>query len=293
MIVPDIELHEATNLAEASSWMERYGDDARLLAGGTDLLVDLKCRRVTVSHVVSLSRILVLRGVSIDDTGMRIGALTTAHQLSVSPAVHDHFPALLDATRDLAAPQVRNMATVGGNIASAIPSADLPPILMVMNASLELWSPKQERSVAIESFFLGPRRSVRQANEILVAIRVPHCPADFGAAYARFSLRAANACAVAGVAAGLTLNRDQTIREAKVAAGAVAPTPRLLPTVAETLVGEPAGDTAFDKAAQVARDAVEPISDIRGSADYRRELVAVLTRRALTTAWRQAREMPS
>ncbi|MCH8966877.1 MAG: FAD binding domain-containing protein, partial [Planctomycetes bacterium] len=149
MNVPDIEVHEATSLAEASSLMARYAPDARLLAGGTDLLVDLKAGRLSIGHCVSINRVDELRGLSADESGLRIGALTTPNQLAASPLLRGPLAAIRDATRDMAAPQVRNMATVGGNIASAIPSADLPPILIVMNASVILWSPGGERSVPL------------------------------------------------------------------------------------------------------------------------------------------------
>jgi carbon-monoxide dehydrogenase medium subunit len=288
--IPDLEVHEAASLAEASSLMNRYAPLARLLAGGTDLLVDLKTGRLAARHVVSISRINELRGVSTDGSGLRIGALTTPNQLASSPIVRQRFPAILDATRDMAAPQVRNMATVGGNIASAIPSADLPPILIVLNASVVLWSVDGERTLPLEDFFVGPRQSVRRDDEVLTSVYVPYPPCSFGAAYARFALREANACAVAGVAVGLQLDEDQRIRQARIALGAVAPTPKLVESAAEVLRGETADQAVFDQAAAAAMEAAEPISDVRASGEYRRELVGVLTRRALWTAYRRARE---
>jgi carbon-monoxide dehydrogenase medium subunit len=245
---------------------------------------------VAVSHVVSINRIDELRAISHSDAQLRIGALVTPNQLAASQVVRDRFPAILDATRDLAAPQIRNMATIGGNIASAVPSADLPPIFMVMNASVELWSPQGERRVPLESFFTGPRRTVRKDSEILTAVIVPNPPKSFGAAYARFALRAANACAVAGVAASVQIN-DNIIDAASVAIGSVAPTPKLVEPAATLLVGRPADQDAFDEAATVAMEAADPISDIRASAEYRRELVRVLTRRALTEAANRAQEV--
>lgn len=309
MNIADIELHEATSLAQASSLMARFSPDARLLAGGTDLLVDLKTHRVSVKHVVSINRIDRLRGVLTDDSGLRIGALTTPNQLASSPIVRERFAALLDATRDMAAPQVRNMATVGGNIASAIPSADLPPILLVMGASVVLWSGQGERTVPLESFFLAPRRSVRKDDEVLTTILVPYPPARSGAAYARLSLREANACAVAGVAAAVQLDHDsnglqgrphnRTIRNVRLALCAVAPTPKLVESAAKALIGEDVEKVSaglgprLAEAVAAAMDAAEPISDVRGSGDYRREMVGVLTRRALASASQRAGEVQS
>lgn len=291
MYLPDMELHEASSLAEASELMRRYAPDARFLAGGTDLLVDLKSGMVSTGHVVSLNRIGELRGVTSTDSELRIGALTTANQLAASPIVRERFPSILDATRDMAAPQIRNMATVGGNIASAVPSADLPPILIVLNASVVLWSPEGERRIPLDSFFTGPRRTARQDDEVLTAIVIPNPPPGLGAAYARFALREANACAVAGVAASVRLDGENVIRRARIAIGCVAPIPKLVESAASLLVGRAAEPDAFEDAAATAAEAAEPISDIRGSAEFRQELVCVLTRRALATATDRAREM--
>ena len=200
MYIPDVELHEATTLEEAAALMARYAPDARLLAGGTDLLVDLKTGRVSVGHLVSINRIDGLRGVSETDGSLRIGALTTITQLDRAPIVQQRFSPLLEATRQMAAPQIRNVATVGGNIASAVPCADLPPILTAMNASVVLWSPAGERTVPLETFFVGARQTVRRDDEELTAVLVPQQPSGFGAAYARFALRDGNAIAVAAVA---------------------------------------------------------------------------------------------
>ncbi|MBI3940485.1 MAG: xanthine dehydrogenase family protein subunit M [Acidobacteria bacterium] len=288
MLLSDIELHQATTLEQASELMARYAPGGRLLAGGTDLLVDLKTGRVHSNHVVSIQRIAALRGISVANGEMRIGALTTASQLAFSAVVQEQFPAILDATRDMAAPQIRNMATVGGNIASAVPSGDLPPILIVMNASVILWSPSGAREVPLDSFFVGPRETVRREEEILTEIRVPFPPRGFGAAYQRFALREANACAVAAVAASLWCNEDRSIRDARICVGAAAPTPKLVPAINTLLAGKLPDEKAIQRAAGATVEACRPISDIRGSAEYRRELIGVLTRRALQSARQRA-----
>lgn len=288
MLLTDIEVHEAATLEQASRWMADYGQDARLLAGGTDLLVDLKTDRFNVNHVVSLRRIGGLRGVAATGSGLRIGALTTANELAAAALVQQRFSAILDATRDMAAPQIRNIATVGGNIACAVPSADLPPILIVMNASVILWSASGEREVPLDRFFTGPRLTVRRAEEILTEIRVPNPPQDFGAAYSRFGLREANSCALVGVAASLLLAADGTVRDAIVCLGAVAPTPILVSPARHLLRGKKAEGEVLQEAAEAAMEVGKPISDIRGSADYRRDLIGVLTRRALVSARQRA-----
>ncbi len=290
MHLPDIELHEATTLEEAAAAKSRYAPDARLLAGGTDLLVDLKAGRVSVGHLVSVNRIDALRGVSETDGSLRIGALTTITQLGCSSIVRERFSPILDATGKMAAPQIRNVATVGGNIACAVPCADLPPILTAMHASVALWSPKGERSVPLEAFFVDARQTVLRDDEVLTRVLVPKPPPGFGAAYARFALRDGNAIAVAAVAAGLTLGRDNTVRSARIVLGAVAPIPKVVEAARTVLVGKRADEEAFSAAAVAAMEAAEPISDVRGSADFRREVVGVMTRRALATACRRAQE---
>lgn len=290
MYLPEFELHDARTLDDAAALMARHGSNARLLAGGTDLLVDLKTGRFMYNHLVSLNRIEGLRGASAPNGGLKIGALTTVAELARSVVIRERFAPILDAALRMAAPQIRNVATVGGNIAAAVPCADLPPILTAMNASVALWSAGNIREVPLAEFFLGARQTVMQNGEILSAVQVPQPERGFGAAYERFSLRDGNAIAVASVAAGLTLDSDGTIRDARVILGAVAPVPKFVGGVDAVLVGRLPCEETFATVADLAVKAADPISDIRGSAEYRREIVGVLTRRALSKAHERARE---
>jgi aerobic carbon-monoxide dehydrogenase medium subunit len=288
VLLTDIEFHEANTLKEASEWMGQYSPNVRLMAGGTDVLVDLKTGRYRANHVVSLNRISALRGLTTTNGSLRIGALSTPNQLRASTIVWERFPAILDAIRDMAVPQIRNMATIGGNVAGAVPSGDMPPILIVLNASVILWSPSGEREVPLQDFFVGPRQTVRSDDEILTEIRIPYPPPRFGAAYSRFALREANGCPVATVAASLRLDEKGIIRDARVCVGAVAPIPKLAQNAGAVLMGKPADNAAFRQAAEEAQEISQPISDIRSSADYRRELIGILTRRALDAARQRA-----
>ncbi len=290
MYIPDIELYQPDALEEAAALLARLTPDARLLAGGTDLLVDLKTGRVAARHLISLNRIKELRGILETPESLHIGALTTVAELGRSAPVRERYAPILDAALQMAASQVRNLATVGGNITSAVPCADLPPILTAMNATVILLSPGGEREVPLESFFTGPRTTVRRGDEILTAIHVPELPSRFGAAYARFAQRDGNAIAVAGVAASLLLAVDGTVTEARVVLNAVAPVPKLALKAGEALIGRLPEEETFKAAALTARDAAEPITDVRGSADFRRNLVEVLTRRALRAAMDRAKE---
>ncbi len=290
MYLPSTKLHQATTLAKASELLQRFGSTARLLAGGTDLLVDLKAKRITADHIISINRIDDLKGVTLSAESLRIGALTTITELEETPLVRDQFPAILDATRSMAVRQVRNLATVGGNLACAVPCADLPPVFIAMNAAVALWSPRGERLLPLEQFFLGPRRTARREDEILSRVEIPHAPPGFGAAYARFGLREGNAIAVAAVAASLRLAADGTIEDARIILGAVSPIPKLATKASELLLGSvPAGEL-FAKAAEVATAEADPISDIRGSAAFRGELIRVLAARALAKALRRVKE---
>ncbi|MBN2489923.1 MAG: xanthine dehydrogenase family protein subunit M [Planctomycetes bacterium] len=290
MYIDDIELEEAPTLEEAADALARHAPDVRVLAGGTDLLVDLKTGRVAVGHLVSIRRIEALRGIEETSEGLRIGALTTITALLRSPAIQARYAPLLEAAGRMAAPQIRNVATIGGNICGAVPCADLPPILMTLAASVELWSRAGQRHLPLEAFFTGPRQTVRRHDEVLTAVRVPEPPPGFGAAYARFGLREGNAIAVAAVAAGLRLDGAGTAVEARVVLNAVAPLPKVVDAAARELVGRAPDEAAIARAAVAARQAAQPISDLRGSAGFRRDLVEVMARRALAAAARRARE---
>jgi carbon-monoxide dehydrogenase medium subunit len=290
--VPTIELHEAGTLSEAAALLARYAPDVRLLAGGTDVLVDLKTARTATGHLITLQAIDELRGVTDTDSGLEIGAMATITELDRTPAVARSYPVIRDATSRMAAPQVRNAATVGGNLAGAVPCADLPPVLLVSDASVVLWSPAGRRTVALDELLVGPRQTSLRPDELLEKVLVPTPPRGSGCAYARFALRDGNAIAVAAVAAGLLLDEDGTVREARIALGAVAPTPKLVESAAAALTGRAPDDEAVAKAAEAAMAAAEPISDVRGSAEYRRRLVGTLTCRAVAAAARRAGRTP-
>ncbi len=290
MYIPSVNFHRTRSLAEASVLLEFYGSQSRILAGGTDLLVDLKAKRISTDHLISINHIASLKTITEENDALRIGALTTITQLDESQLVRDRFPSIVDATRVMAVRQVRNLATVGGNIASAVPCADLPPILTALNGSVVLWSNKGERIVPLRNFFLGPRRTDIHEAEILSGVIIPNSGRNFGAAYARFGLREGNAIAVAAVAASLTLSANGTINSACITLGAVAPIPKVVEEASNVLCGEKPSDALFAKAADATVAAADPISDVRGSAAYRRELVAVLAQRALSKALQRAEE---
>ena len=289
MHIPTLELHEAASFEDATALLAQFSPDVRLLAGGTDVLVDLKTGGSGVGHLVTFSRIETISGISEEADGLRIGALTTITEIDDSPLISGPYEMLRDAASQMATLQIRNTATIGGNIAGANPCADLPPVLMVLNATAVVISADGQRDVPLQELITGPRETLLAQNELLAAVLVPRPPARFGAAYARFGLRNGNAIAVASVAASLTLKDDGTVHNAHIALGAVAPVPTLVAAADLWLEGRDLNGDALDEAARAAMGAAEPISDLRASADYRRELVGVLTKRALTAAEQRAK----
>ena len=281
------EVHEATTLDQASELLARFGSQAQLMMGGTDLLIDIQTGRARPSHIVSLNRVTSLGGITAVDDGVRIGAAATISQLEMSDIIRERFPAILDPVREMGSPQIRNMSTVGGNIAGAVPSADLPPILMVMNARVTLWSRSGQRVLPLEALFTGPRQTARRDDEVLTEIVIPFPPARFGAAYMRFSLRKTNALAVAAVAAGLVFGEDGKIQKARIGLCAVAPTSKLV-EVTPLLEGQVLDEASISRAAAAAVEACQTRSSIRGQAEFRHSLVDALTRRALATAGQRA-----
>lgn len=287
MEICDFAFHQPATLSEACELARRYGPDARFLAGGTELLPDLKQQRDTAQHVIELRLIPGLRDIREEGQFLHIGAAASLSEIAESPAVRKVYPALSDAILTMAAVQIRNRGTLGGNFCGAVPSADTPPICIAGEAKVHLVGVDGERTLPAEEFFVGPRETILRPGELLVGVVIPAQPKDSGAGYRRFALRRATALAVAGVAARVDLSGAKICR-ARVVLGAVAPVPLLAVACGEALVGErPSGDL-FARAAEIAAAEARPITDLRGSAEFRRELVKILTLRALREATARA-----
>ena len=270
-------------LPEALTLLQEQGQGGRLLAGGTDLLVQMKERDLAPRYVVSLRNLRELRTITEADAGLTIGARVSMREVELDPRVIANYPALAEAAGVVGSIQVRNLATLGGNLCNAAPSADTAPALIVLAATAIIAGNDSTRELPLEELFQGPGRSALQPGEILVAIRCPAPAARSGSAYLRHTPRAELDIAVVGAAAALRLDGD-TISEARVALGAVAPVPLRLPGVEAALRGQPATPATLAAAAAAAAGEVRPISDQRGSEQFRRTLSAVLTRRVLERA---------
>jgi carbon-monoxide dehydrogenase medium subunit len=286
MTLSEIKFHSPQNLTEAFKLLEEL-KEARIAAGGTDLFVDMKQGLIEARDIISLHKIEELKGIEKKDKRIRIGAMVTAQEIISSSLINQHIPALADAARSMASCQIRSMATIGGNISSAVPSADLPPSLIAADATVELRCSESSREVTLTKFFTGPRETICQTGELLTFIFVPFPPPNTGISYQKFALREANALAVASVASRLTL-QDGKIDKAAIVLGAVAPTPVEALKTSEFLSGKEPSPSLLENASLMAKEEATPISDIRGSIWYRKELIPILTRRALTEALWQA-----
>lgn len=268
--------------------LAEQGPDAKLLAGGTDLLPQLKNGLLKPSWVIDLSGVPALRAFGRGNgRGLRIGAAVTARELERDPVARSAYPALAESAALVGSVQVRNLATVGGNLSNAAPSADMAPPLLALDAEAVIAGPEGERRVPLASFFLGVRRTALAPSELLVELVVPDPGPHSGGTYVRHTPRRELDIAVVGVASQLTMS-DGVCTKARIALAAVAPIPLRATAAEQALEGHAVTPERIARAADLAMEAARPISDQRGSADFRRHLVRVLTRRTLTTALARA-----
>ena len=287
--LPKLEYLEPKTIEEACSLLSQYKEKARVVAGGTDLLPMMKRREVVAQYLIGLKSIPDLDYIRYDESdGLRFGALTTIHAIETSAVIKEKFNALSEAVYSMASAQVRNLGTVVGNLCSAVPSADTAPALIVLGAELRLVSHQGERTVSVEEFFTAPRETVLGEGEVLMEVKVPNLPPHSGSAYLKHTLRRAMDLAIVGVAAVIT-SEDGACKDVRIALGAVAPTPIRARKTEEMLRDKMVTDDLIEQVAIQASEESHPISDIRSSAEYRREMVKVLTRRAVKQAWEQAR----
>jgi CO/xanthine dehydrogenase FAD-binding subunit len=292
--LPALRYHRPSTASDACALANRLGTSAAFLAGGTELVPDYQRGKESAVDLIALGGIAELRGISVEDDVLCIGSMTTVAALARSPIVEEWSPAFAEAARALGSPQVRNRATIGGNFCRAVSCADLPPAALVCDATLRIASADASRDVVASEFFVGARRTVLRPGELLVAVRFPRPLQQAGTSFERFGLRRGLALAVASVAARIELDGGR-ITDAAAALGAVAPTPVLVTDVRSLLRGYRPSPALFARAAAACVDAARPISDVRGSAQFRREIIAVLARRAFATAAARAlaKAMPS
>jgi carbon-monoxide dehydrogenase medium subunit len=285
--LPRFEYHAPVTVPEALKLMARYGGKASVFAGGTDLLVAMKNREKVPEHLINLKGIVKLKGIHYDkQKGMTLGALTTMAELERSSLVKEKYRSLWDAITVMASPQVRTLGTVGGNLCGAVPSADTAPPLIVLGASVKLVGPKGRRSVPVESFFTGPKESVLKKNEILTEISVPKPSPSSAGVYLKLMRRNALDLALVGVAAYLRFDSKKKVcKEARIALGAVAPTPIRVFEAEKVLMNKEIDESLATEAGKAASVVCRPISDVRASHEYRCSMVEVLVKRAILEAF--------
>ena len=284
------ELYTATDSRHAVALLAEHGPSVKVLAGGSDLLVDLKLMPDGPRAVVDISRAADLKRIAITDQGLSIGALATHSEIMRSPIIRELFPALVDAAHTIGAVQTRNLGTLGGNLVTAVPSLDSGPTLIALEAQVVMLGPAGERRLPLAEFFTGPRKTALKPGELLIEIVIPKKNLGKPASFQKFGLRKGQALALVNVAASVWLKGEQSrFVEPRIALGAVAPTVIRAPQAEAYLEGRAATPEAMAEAGRIAAGEGKPISDFRASAEYRRELIAVLTRRALENACALAR----
>lgn len=275
------EYHQPESLRDAIALAARFGEEASFLAGGTDLMVQIERGRIAPRHVVGLHRVPGLAGIEANGR-IGLGAGVTHRAIERAPTLGGALRCLIEGAEVIGGHQVRNVATVGGNLANASPAADLVPCLLALDGTVRLVGPGGERELPIERFLLGPNRTARRPDELLTLVSLPALPAHSSSAFLKAGRRRAMEISVVCVAARLTLDASrERCLEARIALGAVAPTTIRAREAERALEGRPVGGEAFERAAAAAQEACRPIDDVRASAAFRRHLVGVLVRRAL------------
>lgn len=290
MLMPKFDFHEPLTVNEACRTLSELGQGARPIAGGTDLIVNMKKRIVSPEHLVSLSRVACLKEMYPSNGTVVIGSCLTVAELAESEKIKKTFTALASGAASLGSPLIRNLATIGGNLVSSRPAADLPPSLIAYGARVVLKKALGERVVPLRDFFRGPGQTIMDAGEILTAIEVDLPPAFSGAGYIKLGVRKALEISLVNVAAFLSFDDlDGTITKARIVLGAVAPVPMRACSAEQMLLGAKPGDSLFAKAGEAAARDSRPIDDFRGSGEYRRAMVQVLTQRTLNMAMQDAK----
>jgi carbon-monoxide dehydrogenase medium subunit len=273
------------SLKEVHANLKEFGSDAKLVAGGTALIIMMKQRLVRPSCLISLRSVRGLNGIELQNGGLRIGGLATHRQLETSPLIRRRLPMLADTYHHVATLRVRNMATVGGGLAHADPNQDPPPSLIALGATLKATSANGSRVIPMDEFFKDYYETVLNPDELITEVMVPKLPPNSGAAYLKFLPRTADDYATVSAAALLTLDKsNKTIADVRIALGSVGVTPIRATAAEAVLRGQPLKTEAFAEAGEKAKEAVDPISDFRGSAGYKKDMAAVFVRRALEKA---------
>ena len=271
-------------LEEACSMLYDYRKEARIIAGGTDLLVQMKHGEVLPNIIINIGGIVDQDYINFEErSGLRIGAQATIHSIASSSLIRARFGILAQAASELGTPRIRRRATIAGNLCHASPSADIAPALIVLGASLKMVAVDRERTVAVEDFFSGPGQTVLNPDEIVTEIQVPSLAPQSGGVYFKQTVRKTLDLAIVGVAVVTTMDGD-ILRAIKIALGAVGATPLRAKAAEGILRDKKVSNELLQQAGKAASDESSPIDDVRSSSEYRRRMVEVLTIRAIEQA---------
>jgi carbon-monoxide dehydrogenase medium subunit len=288
MHLPKFDYFAPKTIEEACSLLSNYRDEARVIAGGTDLLAKMKHRRLLPAYLISIKNIPDLDYIRYDEEGvLRIGALTALESIKSSAVIRRRFGILSQAAGLIGSVAIRNQGTIGGNLCNAAPSAETAPALIALGAKAKIAGLSGERMIALEDFFTGPGMTVLQTDEILTELQISNLPPRSGGVYLKHSLRKMD-IALVGVGVIVTLD-GESCADIKIALGAVAPTP-IRARKAESVIKEQVPDEGLmEKAAQIASAESHPIDDIRSRAEYRQQVVGILTKQGIEQAIKQAK----
>ncbi len=279
------EYHTPKNLQEVHQDLKQFGTDAKLIAGGTALIIMMKQRLVRPTCLISLRSVPRLNTITEKDGGLRIGSLVTHNELETNTLVRRRLPLLVKTYHHVATMRIRNIASVGGGLAHADPNQDPPPTLIALGATAKATSANGTREILLEDFFTDYYETVLNPDEILTEVFVPTLPLNSGGAYLKFLPRTADDYATVSAAAVVTLDKaKKTFKDVRIALGSVGTTPIRAKEAEDVLRGQPVKPDALREAAEKVRPLVDPISDFRGSASYKREMAVVFARRALEQA---------
>lgn len=289
--LPSFQYVAPKTMAEALIFLSEHDGEAKPMAGGTDLLLNMKRREVVPRYLVGLKNIGGLDQIDYDNGhGLRMGPLVTIHDVETSPTVREKFPILARAASTLGSVQIRNLGTVVGNVCSALPSGDMIPSLIVLGAKIKILDKTHERWMSVEDLFTGVGKTVLGPHELAGEIQVPGPSPGSGGTYIKYAQRGAKALGVCNVATFVTVGEEDTCTDVKICLGAVGETPIRAREAEAVLKGKPFSPEWVKKAAATASKEARPRSShLRGSAEYRKEMVAVLTERALNSARDQVR----
>lgn len=286
----DFQYHSPGSLEEAFELLDRHGDDARVMAGGTALVLQMKQRLSQPGHVVGLGRIPGLSEIQWDAVQARIGSMTTHQQIETNPLVKDRLPLLASAFRQASTPRIRSMATLGGGLAHGDPNQDPPPALIALGAQAVISSSTGERLLPVEDLFIDYFETDLRPGEIMTEVIIPPLPSGTGGVYLKFLPKTVDDYATVSVAALVTKGEGNTCQDVRIVLGAVGVTPVRATDAEAVLRGKTLDEKNIQACGEAVRDAVDPLDDFRGSASYKRDMAEVFTRRAVQQAAAASRQ---